>query len=159
MTLRVRYVLRGTFRLSIVVALAVAAYNSFDAWQSIAKHRADDRRMLATLECGSRVPEQRLKQALTEGGLIDLSKVGCADKQFIASFDELARTRDGIIREELGSVGPTFDMVSVGLFALLAFVAINLAGLVLICAWAVFAWVLAGFKPRPNARDCDAAKG
>jgi hypothetical protein len=53
--------------------------------------------MLFTLECGAQLSEETLKSAANQYGLIDLGKVGCASKQFLASSDELLKASNGVI--------------------------------------------------------------
>ena len=147
-----RSIIKGTFRVSIVVALAGAVFTAYLLRHSVLEHYFANQKVLSVLECASRIPEQTLKQAVNQVGLIDLSKVGCVEKQFWASFGELAQTRDGTMKKELSKVA-TIDAWDVGVSALQWFMVVNLAGLAFVCARTVLAWVIAGFRPKTNARD------
>lgn len=145
-----RGILRGTFRLSIVVALLIGGYTAVQDWRASVTEYQDEQKILRTLECGARAPPERLQRALNENGLIDLSKVGCSfDEKFFASFEELAKARDGTIRHQTwSSEGPSLNYAKVIVSAIIAFVVVNLLGLVSVAALWVFRWVAAGFRSR-----------
>jgi hypothetical protein len=91
----VRNILKGTFRLSIVVAVLAAAYGFYEQLSAFAKSREANREMLLTLKCGAKLSEATLKSAVNQYGNIDLGKVGCSIRHFFASFDEIEQTRTG----------------------------------------------------------------
>ena len=145
-----RDIMRGTFRLSVAVAFLAAAYGFYQQWAAFSKSMDDNLKMRITLECGARLSEENLKTAINEFGLIDLGKVGCADKPFRASFEELRKARDGAMRREWEAM--QFDLKDAGQYALgyalLALIVVNLLGLAFVAARALFGWIAAGYKPR-----------
>jgi hypothetical protein len=142
-------IIRGMFRLSIVAATLAAAYGAYDSWQvaeELSRQRSD---IIDTLECGSRKGIETLKPFENEFGLVDLTKVGCSSKsQFLVSYDELSRAREGKFTELLEDAPPVFNTVSIGFLALAAFLIVNLLGLAFIGARTVVRWVTEGFEPR-----------
>jgi len=105
--------------------------------------------MTITLECGARLSEETLKPAVNQYGLIDLGKVGCASKPFLASFEELRQAREGMFKREWQ--GMEFDLIVAAqyalAYALLALIAVNLSGLALVAVRALVGWIAAGYKP------------
>jgi hypothetical protein len=143
-----RSILKGTFRLSIVAAILAALYCLYvrlDAW---GKEREAGYQMLVALECGAQLPEARLKTAVNAYGNIDLGKVGCADRSFIASFDEIERTKSGAMKRELTGKDFQFGYAAeyIAGYAFIAFVLINLAGLAVGAARGVMRWIVAGYR-------------
>lgn len=144
-----RRILKGTFRLSVVAAVLAglyALYLKVDAW---GKESDSNFRMLVALECGAQLSESRLKTAVNAYGNFDLGKLGCADRSFIASFDEIERTKSGAMKRELTErefhVGYAAEYAAG--YALIALVLINLAGLAVVTIRGVMRWIAAGFKP------------
>jgi hypothetical protein len=84
-------VLRGTFRLSIVVALVVAACYGISA--HIAAHDAawEDRKHWSTLRCGERFLGQDMSKYTSpyRPEVIDIGKAGCSNSSYWATFDEI----------------------------------------------------------------------
>ena len=146
-----REVLRGTFRLSVVVALVTTAYHGYGRYSASIENQNNNRSLVTTLECGARLPDETLRTALIELGMIDLSKVGCASQPFRASFDEIAKARDDRLRKEwIGN--SSFDIKDDTAYALMlglvALISINLLGLAFLGMRAVVRWVAEGYKPR-----------
>jgi hypothetical protein len=144
-----RRILTGTFRLSIVAAVLAglyALYVKLDAW---GKENDGNLRMLVALECGAQLPEARLKTAVNAYGNIDLGRLGCADRSFIASFDEIERTKSGAMKRELTGKEFHFRYSAeyIAGHAFIAFMLINLAGLAVVTILCVMRWIAAGFKP------------
>lgn len=143
-----RSMLKGTFRLSIAVAVLAAIYGFYEQLSAFSKLRDGNFEMLLTLECGAKLSETTLKSAVNQYGNIDLGKVGCANRQFIASFSEIEQARTGAMRREL--TGKDFDVAYAGSFAFsyafIALVLINLAGLALAAARGVLHWIAAGYR-------------
>ncbi len=110
-----RSIVKGTFRLSIVVAVLAAIYGIYERLEAWGKAREGNLQMLLTLECGAKLSETTLKSAVNQYGNIDLGKVGCADKPFMASFGEIERTRTGAMKREL--TGKEFDVAYASSFA------------------------------------------
>src|SRR5215213_9809871 len=146
-----RDIMRGTFRLSIVAAALATAYGLYERYNGFSEYKNDSLKMMVTLECGARLSEERLKTAVNEVGLIDLSKVGCHSKPFSASFDELRRARDGVFRREWEAMkyDVRYAWEYALEYALAALIAINLLGLALIAVRASVGWIAKGYRHTP----------
>jgi hypothetical protein len=139
-------VLRGTFRLSIFIGLAVTAYF---AWQAFVKsHEAYKQsfELWSTLRCGRHLLDKDTKSLENEYGNIDLGKVGCIDRQFWANKHE--------IQEAWAQANPNMEqrdwMLRYGLrdawiSGLIAMVLTNLLGLVFLGVRRAYRWVIAGY--------------
>ena len=145
-----RNIMRGTFRLSVAVAVLAAAYGAYERMAAFSATKDRSLKMMVTLECGSRLSEETLRRTLNEHGLLDLAKVGCASEPFRASFEELRQARDGVFRREWEET--KFDLKSAAEYAfgyaVTALFAVNLLGLAFVAVRAVFGWIRAGFAPR-----------
>jgi hypothetical protein len=142
-------VARGTFRLSIVVALGVAAYYGISA--HVAANDADweNRKLWSTLRCGERFLGRDMSSyaSSVRPEVIDIGKAGCSNSTFWATFDE--------IRTALASADPPDDQYSqvfwpklynAVFYAFAAFVVVNLVGLLFLGAQGVFRWISAGYR-------------
>ena len=142
--------MRGTFRLSVAVAVLAAGFGAYQRLAAYSETKDRDLQMLITLECGARVPEERLRQTVNENGLFDLGKVGCAKERFLASFEKLHKARDGVMRREWQET--KFDVKQAAEYAfahaVVALVAVNLLGLAFVAVRAVVWWITAGYTPR-----------
>jgi hypothetical protein len=147
-----RNIIRGTFRLSVAIAVLAAAYGFYEQLAAFAEYKDQKLKMLFTLECGARRSEETLKSAANQYGLIDLGKVGCASKQFLASSDELLQARNGVMRREMDEefgVRPQYaPQYPLGL-AVLALLIVNLLGFAFVALRAVFGWITSGYRPAP----------
>jgi hypothetical protein len=142
-----RSILRGTFRLSLVAAAIAAAYTSFNDWNASVERSHRNQEMIRVLECGARLPEERLKAAVNAYGNIDLGKVGCADRQFFASFGELREARDGTLQKQSWLIGgPSINVTNSIYIAIGTLVGVNLLGLFFLGSRAVVIWILDGFR-------------
>ena len=134
--------MRSTFRLSIGVAGLAAAYAVYERSDAFEEAQNDSLRMTIRLECGARHSEENLKAAIDESGRIDLAKVGCAFKPLHASFEEIRKARDGDFRRDWQAM--KFDLTDAAQhalgYALVALIAVNLLGFVLI----PLRWIAAG---------------
>ena len=140
-------VLRGTFRLSLVVALLVAAYFGITAHVAAHDAASEEWKLWFTLRCGERFLGQDMRDYTNAAGLIDIGKAGCSNDRFLATFDE--------IRTALASADPSGDRYSQvfwpklygALFnALGAFVVVNLLGLLFLGTQIVARWISAGYR-------------
>jgi hypothetical protein len=144
-------IIRGTFRLSILIALLVAAYYGIHAYMAGVIVKQENRRLAGnwtTLRCAERFLGQDMSRYTNEAGLIDIGGAGCSDRPFLATFEE--------IREAVASpASPSLSLGAVyrdlllygGLFAaVVAFMLVNLVGFVLLGARGVFRWVRAGYR-------------
>ena len=140
-------VLRGTFRLSVVVALLVAAYYGITA--HVAANDADrrTREIWSTLRCGKRFLDRDMSAYTNQYGLIDIGRAGCSHDSFFATFDE--------IRTALTSTEPSGARYSqvfwpklydAPLIALGAFLVVNFWGMLFLGTRSVFRWISAGYR-------------
>jgi hypothetical protein len=143
-----RSIMRGTFRLSIVVAVLAAGYGFYTQWSAYSEARDRNLQMVLTLECGSKVSPEALQTSVNQYGLFDLGKVGCANRQFWASSDELLKARNGVMMPEWTE--PEFRARYAGEYslthALIALFLVNLLGLAFIALRAVFGWIASGYR-------------
>jgi len=142
----------GTFRLSVVVALLVAAYYGITGYMTAIKSEQENQRMWMTLRCGERFLDRDMSRYAIDPSrpeVIDIGKAGCSDGRFLATFEE--------IRGALASPEPPEWWRGFGhvfrselewaLFAAFgAFMAVNLAGF-------LFRWVLAGYRDNRSRRE------
>jgi hypothetical protein len=147
-------ILRGTFRLSVVVAVLVAAYSAFITYQKSADYRAQQLReyfdVKFAYQCAARQTDENLRPFVNDYGLIDLIKAGCTEQKMVASFDELKQWRDGTPswhEPDERDMPALFDGYATFLWLVLAFVAVNLIGLLVVGIKNVSRWVVAGFRP------------
>ena len=140
-------IIRGTFRISVVAAALAAAYSAYMTWDKYSAAVERHLELVSTIRCGSHIEEATLKPFENELGLIDLSKTGCSDRQFFTSYKELHAVRDGKMGLQPPYPPPAFSAAEMSVYALFAFVAVNLLGFALIGVSAVARWVKAGFAP------------
>jgi hypothetical protein len=142
-------VLRGTFRLSVLVALMVAAYYGITA--HVAAHNADreDRKHWSTLRCGERFLGQDMSKYTSpyREEVIDIGKAGCSNSSFWATFDE--------IHMAIAQPDPPEDrynqvfwpeLYNALFLALGVFLIVNLLGLLSLGARGALRWVRAGYR-------------
>jgi hypothetical protein len=138
---------RGTFRLSIVIAVLVAVYYGISDFMTAVNSNAENMRIWTTLRCGERFLGQDMSSYTSpvRSDVIDIGKAGCSSSTFWATRDE--------IREAVAQTDPPvspYTYSRVGLWALLpaayAFVAVNLAGFLFLGARGLFRWVRAGYR-------------
>lgn len=144
-----RNIKRGTFRLSVALAALTAAYGVCEQWAAFAKANSENLKMAFTLECGARRSEEDLRAAVNQYGLFDLSKVFCADRQFLASSEDLQKARSGAIRRELMEAGlrPRFESEYPIAYAVLTLLVVNLLGLAFVALRAAIGWIASGYRP------------
>jgi hypothetical protein len=141
---------KGTFRVSIVAAVAAAAYTAYEGWQANVQVYNDALQMVLTYECGARQSDDSLRGALN-GSRIDLSKVGCSNQPFfLASYNEIVQAREGKIRREKLSDIPMFRMnvegAAAAAKAAIWFALVNGLGLLFLCGRTVVRWVHRGLQ-------------
>jgi hypothetical protein len=139
-------ILRGTFRLSVVVALVAllsfAVYAHFTGLDAVQQ----DWEIWQTLRCGQTFLNKDMSEYTNQYGLIDIGTAGCSQSRFLATFDE--------IRNALASDHPRdrysqvfwpklYDALA---YALVAFVVVNLLGLLFLAARGALRWVWAGYR-------------
>lgn len=139
-------ILRGTFRLSIFVALAVTGYLVWQAYAKGAEQYASAYELWATTKCGHKLLDRDTSHLENDFGLIDLGKAGCIDRQFLATKEEIraawARSgpdltqRDFVIK---------YGLQDAWVGGILAFIATNLLGLVFLGVRRSYRWVVAGY--------------
>ena len=142
-----REVIRGTFRISIVVAVLAAAYTAYQDLQANKIAERELFNMWAAYECAAQLSEEELKPSLNEDGLFDLRKVGCTTERFLASSEELSQA-GALRRKWLLDNARTFDVGNAILSACVWFVVVNLLGLGFIAVRGTVRWIVAGFRAR-----------
>lgn len=140
-------VLRGTFRLSIFIGLAVTAYF---VWQAFVKSQeAYDRsfELWSTLRCGRHLLDKDTKSLENEYGNIDLGKVGCIDRQFWANKQEIqdAWAQPNPNREQRDNM-LLYGLRDAWISGLISTVLTNILGLAFLGGRWAYRWVVAGYK-------------
>ena len=140
-------VLRGTFRLSLVVLVTALVWAAVVAVDEARDMAAADQRMWVTLRCAERFLDKDMSGFTNVYGNIDIGKAGCASGPFLATFDE--------VREALKQADPFTKRYS-DVFnaeirenfvtATIWFVATNLAALLGLLVWRVGRWVWNGYR-------------
>jgi hypothetical protein len=99
-------IVRGTFRLSIVIALLVAAYVGISGYIEAVSSDAEDMRIWTTLRCGERFLGQDMSSYTSpvRSDVIDIGKAGCSSSTFWATRDEI-RKAVALIRRSVDIVG------------------------------------------------------
>lgn len=135
---------RIVFRLSIVVAIVsatVTAYQGYEAWQS--EHQGYER-TVRIMNCAIRLSPEQLASKKNEFGLMDVAPVcgvGSDGKTFWVSEQELEDHRNDMHMEALDFRPPVFDVMRVSTMFFIAFVVVNLIGILLLAAHRTFRWV------------------
>ncbi len=130
------------FRLSIVSAVIAAFAGDTISYNYAWKQAGDWMRISTALRCANYKSDEQLNKHRNDFGLIDISRVGCADKTFLASMEEIRRSQPFDWNTEYKKYYDSRDWVNSGLSA---FFIINSLGAGLIISRAVFKWV-AGIK-------------
>jgi hypothetical protein len=146
-----RNIMRGTFRLSVAVAVLAAVYGFYEQWATFAEAKNSSWNIVTTVECGARLSEETLKPTVNQFGLFDLGKVGCASKQFWASSDELLQARNGVMEREWADT--RFNVRNAAEYSLAHavpyLIIVNLLGFAFVALRVVFGWIASGFRPAP----------
>jgi hypothetical protein len=89
-------IVRGTLRISIVVAVLVAIICSVVSLFDANKERLrlyndwrEETQLLKVLRCGGQFLGKDMTAYTNEFGLIDIGHAGCSDGRFLATFDEI----------------------------------------------------------------------
>jgi hypothetical protein len=144
-------ILRGSFRISLVVAVLAGIWGGMSQW----KQYSDDYRKRfdeivenrTTMGCGKYAlkisTDEEIKQATNLYGLIDISKLGCGTKTYLTNTDELSRDPDSVFplprfEDHAGQTA----LVVAAIYAIAAFIVINLIGLIA----KAFQWAARGFR-------------
>jgi hypothetical protein len=141
-------VLRGTFRLSIALAIVALLGSVVYAHFKALDAEYEDAKIWHTLQCGERFLDRDMSRFTNEAELIDIGKAGCdlEGKRFLATFDEIRKAVARPVPES--PYGEVFwRMVNVMVFRVVAlFVVVNLLGLVFLAARDTLRWVRAGYR-------------
>lgn len=136
--------LRIVLRLSIVVAIASASvtlYRGYDDWKSA---QESYERTVGIMNCAIRLSSKQLASKKNEFGLMDVAPVcgvGSDGKTFWVSEQELEDHRNDKYMEALDFRPPAFDVMRVSTMFFIAFVVVNLIGILLLAAHRTFRWV------------------
>lgn len=144
-------IIRGTFRLSIVVGLLSLVYFTWQATEEAGRVATENHQLWYTLRCGRTLVGKDTKPYENEFGIIDLSKIGCADGRFLAHMHEIEKA----LQDE-DPMGPVMQRerdwrLPIARYnAIAVFLATNLLGLLFLGGKSVFGWVRRGY-----ARESD----
>jgi hypothetical protein len=143
-------VISGTFRLSVVIAVVVAAYYCISGYLAALEAEQANRKLWSTLQCGERFLGQDMSKFASPARpeVIDIGKAGCSNSNFFATFDEI---REAVARRDppaewrgFGEVFP-FKLYEALFAALGTFLVVNLAGVLFLGARGLVRWVRAGY--------------
>ena len=139
-------ILQGTFRLSIVVAIVAAAYTAWSDYKLHMDQQLSHLEWISKLRCGAKTAPELLEQHKNVYGIYDLGKVGCADRQYLASSEEMKNAWSGKYDNEPPKYQhPMFRAENTLAAGFVWFVYANLAGLALLGLLSVYNWVVSGF--------------
>jgi hypothetical protein len=83
----------GTFRLSVMIALLVAAYYGITGYMAAMDVEQENRRLWTTLRCGERFLGQDMSRYAgpdpDRPEVIDIGRAGCSNGRFLATFYEI----------------------------------------------------------------------
>ena len=140
-------VLRGTLRLSVVIAILALGYGVIAAHMAAHEDAAKGRRLWSVLTCAKRFLDRDMAPFTNEYGNIDIGKAGCASEQFLATKYE--------IRDALTQTDPYDErywpklqqkLQENTLSAVLIFILINLAAVLFIAIRRVGHWIWQGYR-------------
>jgi hypothetical protein len=144
-------IIRGTFRLSIVIALLVAGYYAITGYMAALEREQANWKLWNALRCGERFLGQDMRKYVSpvRPEVFDIGSAGCSNERFWATFEEI---REAVAQSEPPAIGRGFGEVlqfkltdALG-YAFGAFLLVNLAGFVLLGARSLFRWVRAGYR-------------
>jgi hypothetical protein len=144
-------VIRGTFRLSVMIALLVGAYCVISGYVAALDADRETWRIWRTLRCGERFLGQDMTRYASpvRSDVIDIGRAGCSNSTFWASYDEIraAVARSEPPPEDLRfSVVFWFQSINALFFAVAAFIAVNLAGVLFLGIRGLFRWLRTGYQ-------------
>lgn len=140
-------IIKGTFRLSILVGIAVFAIQYWRASQEAHASAWKNSQIYMTLRCARDRVGVDNTAIKNEFGLLDLSKVHCSKERFFAHEHEIASALEredpyvASYDSEMSWRRPLTYMDGVA-----AFVVTNLLGLGFLGARRAFRWVMAGYR-------------
>src|SRR5262245_66237093 len=139
-------VLRGTFRLSILLTAIAAGCATWMSFREVSESTSIEHEAWRVLRCSEKFLGRDMSRFTNPYGLIDVGKAGCASTQFLATFDEI---KDASLQPEPSS----FDskafwhaLVAYMPIAGLVFLLINAPVLLFVAISVAGRWVLAGFR-------------
>ena len=140
-------VLRGTFRLSVVLALLAAAYYGITAHVAAVDADRENWKHWSTLRCGERFLGQDMSAYTNQYGLIDIGRAGCSNDRFLATFDEIRTAlASDPPRDRYSEVFWPQMYIELSLAFGWVFVIVNVLGLLFLGARGAFRWVWAGYR-------------
>jgi NADH:ubiquinone oxidoreductase subunit 3 (subunit A) len=138
-------IMRGTFRVAIVVTVLTSVASAYQQWVRISDEKFRQSQLLFGYECGARQLEQiEADYTGPAMGNIDLSKYGCAATAFWASLEELRSVRAG--RSLFEDPPRPFPWDVVFNNALAIFIVVNLLGLLFLAGRSTLRWIAKGFR-------------
>jgi hypothetical protein len=140
-------IVKGTFRLSLLVGAAALGWFTWDASQSAHRVAAYHREIWETHRCAGKLLGQDVRQYQNAYGNLDLGKLGCSGREFWANMGEIEKAQ-----HELNPYNETWwryfriDAQSAFWSALGLLVLTNLLGLAFLGARRAFRWVSDGYQ-------------
>ena len=140
-------VLRGTFRLSVVILGGVALAGAYLAHLNAFESEKAARHLWSTLRCGAKFLDQDMAKYTNEVGNIEIGRAGCGESPFLARKEEI---RDALLQEDPsnGEYKQTFwfDLKIWTLYAIGTFLLVNFLGFAFLALRAVLRWIASGYQ-------------
>jgi hypothetical protein len=144
-------VIAGTFRISIVAAIFVAAWVFAGGYLDASTADSEVRHRWRVLRCGERFLDQDMRQYTTQNGLIDIGKAGCSPPSFLASLDEV---RTALLTTQPPDAGKQFwnairlSGKAAAINAIFVILIINLCGFLCLAVLTVYRRLQVGYRHR-----------
>lgn len=142
-------IFRGTFRLSLVLALLTFLWTlltttepNYEAAKRNFYYQVDGRK---AFECAEQFQAKGGELVFNSTGNTDLAQIGCFRRQYIASREELRKGSSQFEANPQPPEGSGFDWPISLIYAALAFLAVNLLGLMAVALRTVALWIGRGF--------------
>lgn len=130
--------MKRSLKLAVTVGLVSAGY---DAWKQFEAHKQSQSsatRSMLGYECAAKLDDAALSKRRNEFGNVDVSELGCSDKPFFVSMQEVMDMRAGKLIFDADS--PVFDFTRLvmvflefGIASLTAIAAVYL--IIATCQW------------------------
>jgi hypothetical protein len=140
-------VLRGTFRLSILAAVVTLLVAMWLAWAEANDEAYKTYDLWKTLKCGHETLKGNYDPHKDAAGMIDLGKVGCAQRKFLSwplEIEDAAKEKNPL--DEARWQGFGWRKTIAYQKAVAAFVFVNLLGLAFLGLRRAYRWVRAGYS-------------
>ena len=138
---------RGTFRLSIIVAVTVTLYFGIAAHVEAFKAESESRRIWTTLQCGKPFLDRDMSRYTNEYGNIDIGRAGCSSSSFFATFDEIRMALSSVDPPDADEYWRLFRIKGTDalIYGVFAFLLVNVGAFLFLGARKIFRWIAAGY--------------